>query len=284
MSSDRASRRYVRYPGRWLAVAGVIVVGIVLAAIGALDADKASPAVRVSTLDTDDVHVASIVEDGLDTLIVGHHDGLVSSTDSGRTWSAGLPGVDVMAVASRADHTLLLGGHGFLGLRDVDGNYVELQPALSDDDVHVLTRSRQDPETFWLVTGAGVLQQSLDGGATWTSVADGPVVDVAADPTTTDGLWAVDAFRGLVSSTDGGRTWSDGSAVPGAPVNALAVSPDGAALLLGTGMGAFLSEDDGESWERILEEPVAAVAFEDNPDGTVVAFLVTPGGDVYRYH
>jgi photosystem II stability/assembly factor-like uncharacterized protein len=189
-----------------------------------------------------------------------------------------------MALAARADHTLLLGGHGFIGEQRTDDSYVELDPRLADDDVHALARSRADPDRFWLVTGGGVLYRSVDSGRSWVAIDDGPIVRVAAGAGGPDHLWAIDAFLGLVSSTDGGRTWSDGSDVPGSPVNALAVSSDGATLLLGTGMGAFLSDDAGATWDLILDEPVAAATFEDNPDGSVVAFLVTPGGGVYRYH
>lgn len=185
---------------------------------------------------------------------------------------------------AKADHALLVGGHGFIGERAIDGAYQELSPDLADDDVHGLARSRLDPERFWLVSGEGALYRSVDGGVSWAVIEDGPIVRIAAGPDGADDLWALDAFRGLVSSTDGGRTWGDGVEVPGSPVNALEISPDGSALLLATGMGAFLSADDGASWEQILDEPVAAATFEDNPDGDDIVFLVTPAGEVFRYH
>ena len=37
-------------------------------------------------------------------------------------------------------------------------------------------------------------------------------------------------------------------------------------------------------WEQILDEPVAAATFEDNPDGDDIVFLVTPTGGVFRFH
>lgn len=282
MTTARDPRSRLRYPGVWLAL--VVVVALALVMPGTIESPDSSSTVLVATLDTEDIHVAAVVEDGSDKLLVGHHDGLMASTDNGRTWTDDLTSVDVMALAAKADHTLLVGGHGFIGEQRTDETYVELEPRLVDDDVHALTRSRLDPDRFWLVTGEGVLYRSVDGGGSWVDIDDGPIVRVASDPGGADELWAIDAFRGLVSSTDGGRTWSDGSDVPGSPVNALAVSSDGEALLLGTGMGAFLSADAGETWGLILDEPVAAATFEHNPDGSVVAFLVTPGGEVYRYH
>ena len=93
-------------------------------------------------------------------------------------------------------------------------------------------------------------------------------------------LYAIDAFRGLIASDDGGRTWGEGSALPGVPVYAMGASLDGASVLVGTGEGAFLSNDAGSSWERILEMPTAAVAID---AGAAVAFLVTREGEVYRY-
>ncbi len=284
MTTARTPRSLLRYPGLWLALAVVILVALAFLVLGEFDSPDSSPTVLVATLDTEDIHVAVGVEDGSDKLLVGHHDGLMASTDNGRTWTGDLTGVDVMALVPKADHTLLLGGHGFIGEQRTDGTYLELEPQLADDDVHALTRSRVDPDRFWLVTGEGVLYRSVDGGRSWVDIDDGPIVRVASGAGGRDELWAIDAFRGLVSSTDGGRTWSDGSDVPGSPVNALAVSSDGAALLLGTGMGAFLSDDAGQTWDLILDESVAAATFEDNPDGSVVAFLVTPRGEVYRYH
>jgi photosystem II stability/assembly factor-like uncharacterized protein len=284
MTTAQTPRSRLRYPGLWLALAVVIGVALAFVALGALESPDSSPTVLVATLDTEDIHVAAVIEGGSDTLLVGHHDGLLASTDNGRSWTEDLTGVDVMALAAKADHALLVGGHGFIGEQRTDDTYVELDPRLADDDIHALTRSRVDPDRFWLVTGEGVLYRSVDGGGSWVDIDEGPIVRVASGAGGPDDLWAIDAFRGLVSSADGGRTWSDGSDVPGSPVNALAVSSDGATLLLGTGMGAFLSDDAGETWDLILDEPVAAATFEDNPDGSVVAFLVTPGGGVYRYH
>ncbi len=284
MSTARLPRSIRRYPGLWLTAGVALLVVLVLALFGALDSESPPPLVQVASLETEDIHIATVIDDGADTLVVGHHGGVLASTDGGRTWNEDLVGVDAMALAPKADHALLVGGHGFIGERAPDGTYQELSPDLADDDVHGLTRSHVDPERFWLVSGEGALYRTVDGGASWAVVDDGPIVRIAAGPDGVEDLWAVDAFRGLVSSADGGSTWSDGTEVPGSPVNALAVSPDGSALLLGTGMGAFLSEDDGASWERIIDVPVAAATFEDNPDGDDIVFLVTPAGDVYRYH
>lgn len=284
MSTLHLPRSVRRYPGLWLTGGVALVVLVVLALFGALDTDTQPPLVQVATLETEDIHVAAVIDDGRDTLVVGHHDGVLASTDGGRTWTTDLLGVDAMALVPKADHALLVGGHGFIGERAIDGTFEVLSPDLADNDVHGLARSRLDPERFWLVSGEGTLYRSIDGGASWAVIDEGSIVRVAAGADGADDLWAVDAFRGLVSSTDGGSTWSDGAEVPGAPVNALEISPDGSAMLLATGMGAFLSEDDGASWEPILDEPVAAAAFEDNPDGDDIVFLVTPAGDVFRYH
>ena len=284
MTTQHLLRRAAHYPGVWLSALGISALIVALAWLGALQSGDPPPAVLVSTLDTEDIHVAAVMDDGSDALLIGHHDGVLASTDAGRTWAEDLQGLDVMALAPSVDGALFVGGHGFIGERDVDGAYVGLHPLLPDDDIHALTRSRVDPDRIWLVTGEGVLYRSTDDGASWSVTDDGPIVRVASDASAPDGVWAIDAFRGLVSSTDGGETWSDGLDVPGTPVNALATASDGSTLLLGTGVGAFLSQDRGQSWDRVLDEPVAAAAFQDNPDGTVIVFLVTPTGEVYRYH
>ena len=85
----------------------------------------------------------------------------------------------------------------------------------------------------------------------------------------------------VVVSDDGGQTWAQGSPLPGAPVNAMAVSGDGTVLVVGTGTGAFMSRDSGGTWERILEAPTVAVAVDED---ATIAFLVAEGGEVFRYH
>ena len=76
-------------------------------------------------LETEDVHVAAILGESPDTVLVGHHDGVVASIDYGETWTEVLSGMDVMAFAPTADGSLLAAGHGFIGERG-DGD--ELMP------------------------------------------------------------------------------------------------------------------------------------------------------------
>ncbi len=284
MTNERLPRNIVRYPGVWLALAGAIVIVIALAWLGALELGGPPRTVLVSTLDTQDVHVATITHGDDDVLAVGHHDGVSVSLDGGKSWEERLSGMDAMALAPSVDGSMLVAGHGFMGERGADGQYAALAPQPPDNDVHSLARSRTDPDRVWLATGSGALIRSVNGGSSWTEVESGSILQLATYGDGIDGVYAIDAFRGLVSSDDGGNTWSDGRGLPGVPVNALAASPDGSTLLLGTGEGAFLSDDDGATWERILDRPTAAVALDHGRSGGAVAYLVTTEGEVYRYH
>jgi hypothetical protein len=162
-----------------------------------------------------------------------------------------------------------------------------------------------------LIVGAagGGLWQSLDGGSSWTAIADFPgtlAVGAFAQLSSTTFLAGTgDQFNepqpgiGLVISTDGGTTWNPITATaPSASnpdwyyVNSIAVSSNGT-LLAATGNGGtppdllnttepgqfdggvWRSTDSGQSWTKVWpvagEDPSYDVVFDPNNASSAVA-------------
>lgn len=142
--------------------------------------------------------------------------------------------------------------------------------------------------------GGGVWR-STNAGASWSPTDDLmgnlAICSLVAHPTDPDTLYAgtgegfgnVDAIRGdgIFTTTDGGVTWaqlpSTASNADFRYVNALAISPDGAALLAGTRAGLFLSTDAGVSWTQTSTVSAGNVAFDPNDGGRAIAGASTGG-------
>jgi photosystem II stability/assembly factor-like uncharacterized protein len=281
MISIQLLQRAALKPGLWLALVVLLLGAIALAWAGALVPLRSQGVTLVGEIDTQDAHVLAIIDESTESLLLGHHDGLVTSGDGGRTWSSVLSGRDVMALASAVDGPHIVAGHGFIGTTSRSGEMQPLPATPEDLDIHAATRSLADPDWIWLATASGELVRSNDGGADWIEIFKGPIVQIASFGDDPRHLYAVHAFRGLIRSEDAGLTWSEGRGLPGSPVYSMAASLDGGSLVIGTGDGGYLSDDAGASWRRIIESPVSAVAI--GATGTV-AFLVTTDGELYRYH
>jgi photosystem II stability/assembly factor-like uncharacterized protein len=107
--------------------------------------------------------------------------------------------------------------------------------------------------------GRAGLFKSVDAGASWQLLVDGPAAAVLAigiDPADTSTVYAGLRFEGLLKSTDGGAHWTDaGQGLPDPPfgpsVHALAVR--GGAVYAGTEVGLYRSVDGGASWQAFGE-------------------------------
>lgn len=144
--------------------------------------------------------------------------GLLSSLDSGATWS-------VLPVGPMSD----------LPVRSV--------------------RVSPDGKNLWIVSMRGLVF-SQDGGQTWSwrdlpREAGGALrLDVASNAGEAHTLVAT-ARNGLYISRDGGRTWQQAaSGLPAAPVQDVALVGDTFLVSMQTG-GLFISHDRGRNWARI---------------------------------
>lgn len=153
---------------------------------------------------------------------------LFKSTDAGATWNerdAGLPGSAIfsLAVDFASSSTLYaglsggpLGPHGGIE-KSTDGGLSWTQA--SDVNVDVVAICPANVAVLFAGgSGAQGILESVDAGATWSSVFSGPdtfsTLSIAIAPT--DPLWMVaegvggplPSSGGFLKSTDGGSTWS----------------------------------------------------------------------------
>jgi hypothetical protein len=160
---------------------------------------------------------------------VGPDDGMIRSTDAGRTWTQHLVEAEdppVFAVA------------------------------LSPEFVH--------DRSVFVATQSGVLRSS-DAGTTWEATGQNSAVPmVSAGPSRADGKWCLVAAQTdqLVASTDAGESWrAMGKSFEGTIVS-LACAPDGTwfvATHIAGALTVWRSTDDGGHWEPWLDGRHAAL-------------------------
>lgn len=210
-------------------------------------------------------HAHTIALDDAGRLLLGHHDGILTSADGGRSWTSLLEGWDVMAAVPRSTDTILVAGHGFVGSVSRAGTLTRLDGELSDRDVHSLSL---DPVTgvIWIATASGSVLRSDDGGSRWEVTSAGPIALLAAS---TEGLIGVDPFVGLVSSADG-RSWARIGVPPTSPVTSLGRSTRSGAVVVTGANGVWVSDDAGVTWRMVSHGSATAATFREDDGGLLV--------------
>ena len=232
-----------------------LVLGFASATIVAVVASMASPS-TIASPPMDHGHTVTVDDQG--RLLVGHHDGILASTDGGRSWTPLLVGWDVMAAAPGPADTILVAGHGFVGSVDRRGSLTRLDEGLTDRDVHALSVDPVNGDV-WIATASGTVLRSDDVGSTWEVVSAGPIALLA---TSGEGLVGIAPFEGLVASSDG-RSWAPLGGLPTSPVSSLGVAGGSAAIVVTGPDGAWVSHDDGAGWLRVSQDPALAATFHE---------------------
>lgn len=229
---------------------------------------------------TQDVHSLAFVDGDPSRVLFGHHGGLLSSSDGGRTWSALPVRDDAMSLAPATDGSIFIAGHEvFVASRDGGQTWAPVESDLPSLDIHGFTRDPGDPARMWAYLAIGGLWESRDEGRTWDRVRDDNVVFPTAVRDGEVRLLGVDT-SGFVASDDGGRTWTNLGTPETFPMTALAATPDGQTIFAGSPRGLVRSIDGGGTWTPTAYRGsafAAAVA----PDGRTVA-VVSRETDFYR--
>jgi photosystem II stability/assembly factor-like uncharacterized protein len=149
----------------------------------------------------------------------------------------------------------------------------------------------------WAGTDDGNVWVSSTSGSIWTQVNPPGVpywvTELAPDPFDADGVYlTVSGYRSDDRSPyvrvthDLGATWQDLSAtLPQVPINSIAPDPDWhGRLIVGTDVGAYLSDDGGLSWSVLgsgMPKVVVQDLVLDEPSRTL--FAGTHGRSMYAY-
>jgi len=246
----------------------VTAIVVLVAIIGALWVSRSSGSQTPWTrFGTQDVHSLAFADPSGSKVLFGHHGGLSSSTDGGRTWSALSVRDDAMSVAPASDGSIVIAGHEVLvASRDGGASWSPVQADLPSLDIHGFTRDPADPARMWAYLATGGLWESTDHGAHWARVRqDNILFPLAVGGGAETRLLGVDA-TGLAASDDGGRTWGPLSTPETYPMTALAATADGRIVYAGSPDALYRSEDGGGTWSKT------------GYLGSAFAIATTPGG------
>jgi photosystem II stability/assembly factor-like uncharacterized protein len=165
--------------------------------------------------------------------------------------------------------------------------------------VTTVTGVPSQPRTFYMGVASGGLFRTVDGGGTWTPIADGQIpvgsmgsIAVAgSDPniiyvgTGSDGVRSnVSTGRGVYKSVDGGTTWQFVGLPEAGQIGAVRIHPAnpevvwvaayGDAFKRNTQRGVFKTADGGKTWRKVLyvNDGVGAMDVELQPGNPRVVY------------
>lgn len=232
-------------------LAGGLAVGIALAGaawwwIGSSGSDTP---VAWARLGTADVHALTFDPSDADRLLFGHHDGLLATTDGGRSWQpTALTGSDAMNVARLSGERLQIAGHEvYLESTDGGATWAPVPNNLPGLDLHAFAVDPDDVDRAWAFAVGHGLFRTDNAGRDWELLDPNNWGALTAYRRGGVTVLAAIGPEGLVRSRDGGTTWEP-MAYPGAPLAAMAAAPDGSVLYAATAAGIRRSTDEGATW------------------------------------
>lgn len=262
-----------------MALGGLVAVAT---AILLLSRGPSGAVVFWATLGTADVHALAFDPTDAQHLYFGHHNGLLESTDGGRTWRpTGLSGTDAMNVPIADGQRFQIAGHEvYIETTDAGASWQSVPNDLPGLDLHTFAVDPADADHVWVFAVGFGLYESTDAGRHWQQRQPG---NWAALTAYRDGATTVIVGvgpEGGVRSRDGGMSWTP-LAYPGGALAALAASNDGGILYAATSAGLRRSSDGGASWSATaFASQVLAVAVA--PDNPMDVALVDEATRFYR--
>ncbi len=205
-------------------------------------------------------------------------EGVVKSTDGGKTWQPANNGMGNLYAGTLFMHpgnpNVLLAGTGNNAYPYGGGVYLTInggtswQQVITDENINAVEFSTANPNVAY-AGSAGAIYRSEDRGQTWRKVSTGNEgwgapgvragfpIDFQVDPRDPNRVFANNYGGGNFLSTNGGQTWtvaSDG--YTGAQVRAIATDPgDPATVYAAARSGLFKSTNGGNSWVGLNKPP-----------------------------
>ena len=235
-----------------------------------------------ATLGTADVHALTFDPSDADPLLFGHHDGLLATTDGGRSWQqTTLSGSDAMNVARLSGPRLQIAGHDvYLESTDGGTSWASVPNNLPGLDLHAFAVDPADADRAWAFAVGHGLFRTDNAGRDWQRLDPnnwGALTAYRRDGAT---VLAAIGPDGLVRSRDGGASWEP-IAYPGAPLATMAAAPDGSALYAATSAGIRKSTDEGATWSD-TGFAIQALALAVSPSDPDVVAAVDQDTRFYR--
>lgn len=194
--------------------------------------------------------------------------GIWSSIDLGESWSPTFGGAEhVDGAWSLSWHPdcpeVVWAGTAAGIVRQEGGKLRRVASPFDNRQVWALAQSSQDPDLMLAGTRPGAIFKTQDGGLSWedlsVNVAQECVIGMTRitrirfDPIDEGTYWIAVEVDGVHVTRDHGRNWQrlvNGFEFP--DIHDLAIVNDGGVrkLLAATAVGLYISNDDGQSWER----------------------------------
>lgn len=173
-------------------------------------------------------------------------------------------------------------GNGLFKSKDAGESWKRVGEEVLDGYVRSILLSPSDSETVYVGTEPANLYKTKDGGKTWSdldirklpgstewylpySPRAGAVRVLSIHESEPEVIYGGVEQGGLIKSEDGGNSWSIEDEKIHPDVHGMTIDPDDSShILVATGGGVFLTDDDGESWKRVIEDYTRDVIFRRN--------------------
>ncbi|MBI2887087.1 MAG: hypothetical protein HYY02_07750 [Chloroflexi bacterium] len=275
---------------RWALVGLAVALVVGAAAFAFISIRSPESGGPLATLNTQDIHSLAFSPVDPNVAFFGHHDGLLKTSDGGRTWQPlkSERNWDAMglAVPSGAPDTLYVTGHDVF-FRSSDGG-LTWQPVrhnLPGTDIHGFAADPEDPQVLFAFVVGGGLFQTRNGGDVWQLVTDRlpqSTMALAVLPGEPRVLLAGTMDSGVLRSADGGANWSRITGFSARAATSFAVAPKTPGLVFaGSEAGLLRSADGGLTWTvRGMADPIMALAL--SPQDHRLLLAVDQKGRVFR--
>lgn len=241
-------------------------------------------------------------------LMMGTHEGLLRSTDEGKSWEkvearGYLPAADFMSLVPdpRGSKVIYAGGHDLGVVKSLDGGltWQRADNGIAGTDIHGLAINQRAPDMLFAYSVGNGVFRSADGARTWQRMDDGPespsvrslaymAVQTEMDRSMGWENWGVlfaGTAAGIFQSYSCFCGWTQTTKeFTDTTVYALAtVHAEPRTIYAGTRRGVFKSTDEGKTWRdasKGLGGRMTAIAI--SPVDPKVLFASSEDGVVYK--